>query len=447
MNTTSSNHNDQQPVPISAGLLEQIVTASSLMEAARERAVYSGGEEEESEGEVFEDGDEDTMEVGEEEQSGVAAVLTELSQATVTGSVSNSNNIQQPPRPNMTATINSINALLQSHIHGPSPPHKVRLSGPIRANVNIRHGVWAPRLRCRKRKNLHAKDGIWIHANCTIEQLIGLVRGVLPDEFEWDPQGSPLRYQAVNDQSLQSLKTVSGTVASGQSLFAAFDLVRNRRSDGDNFILQLYVYGTWTVLLKPHLLPSSVHHQQQQVEDDSVGSSALPPPPKKKYQQAHYTQQQQQQQMNEIVSASESPVSSVTSNPNVFIRHPILTQTAAATTPFYAHHPLAANPPVTFLPTVTLEMKLNGTFVPVEVTRRSFIAAFRACSIPKQKEEIVTSTSNTSNNNTTNTGTNTTSNNNNTTININTPHTNPSATAANSISYITNNITPPPSDA
>lgn len=58
---------------------------------------------------------------------------------------------------------------------------------------------------------------------------------------------------------------------------------------------------------------------------------------------------------------------------------------------YYPPHPLAANAPVTFLPTVTLEMKLNGTFVPVEISKRSFMAAIRACTTPKNvsvKDEI-----------------------------------------------------------
>lgn len=480
---------------ISAGLLEQIVTAASsvLEETTREdndnnHEEFGSGDSSE---EVFEDGDEEEEEVGslrmsdeediEEEaedyegQSGVAAVLTELSQATSLSSNGNSNsnrdrdrdrdrdrisvnsisnynnnnNTMQPmpyaPRPNMTATINSISALLQSHLQHPTTStstasstgsQKVRLSGPIRANVNIRHGVWAPRLRCRKRKNLHAKDGIWIHPNCTLEHLIALVRDVLPDEFEWDSQSSPLRYQAVNDQSLQSLKTVSGTVSGGgqhqQSLFAAFDLVRNRRSDGDNFILQLYVYGTWTVLLKPHMISSaaSASAGREIEEEDSVPM----PPPKKKYQQAHYTQQQQiqlQQQQQLQGSSSEA------ANNSLFVRHHsqvpssnnthLNPPTASVSTPsaFYSHHPLAANPPVTFLPTVTLEMKLNGIFVPVEVSRRSFIAAFRACSIPKQQQvkedgNAVNAVINTVNNNTVNN-------------NVNNP--------------VNNNLTPPPSDA
>ena len=213
------------------------------------------------------------------------------------------------------------------------------------------------------------------------------MKNVLPDEFEWDAQASPLRYQAVNDQSLQSLKTVSGTVSSGQSLYSAFDLVRNRRSDGDNFILQLYVYGTWTVLLKPHLTASTSNSTANDDESGASHASAinLQPPPKKKYQQAHYNQLQMNLQAEE-----ETPTSSVNSSSSMFSHMRInptgvnasnsASSTAAAVN--YTH-PLAANPPVTFLPTVTLEMKLNGTFLPVEVSRRSFIAAIRACSVPK----------------------------------------------------------------
>ena len=413
----------------SAGLLEQIATASLLNEKNNRFGNETTSDvEDDSDEEVFEDGDageqvEDSdNEAGyvDESQDGreqmphesVAAVLTELSQATTTvssnnninnssssssSSSNNNNNATFPipsrplPNPNMTATINSINALLQSHLHGhlnSSQPQKARLYGPIRANVNIRHGVWAPRLRCRKRKNLHAKDGIWINPTCTLEHLINLVKGVLPDEFEWDPQASPLRYQAVNDQSLQSLKTVSGTVSSGQSLFSAFDLVRNRRSDGDNFILQLYVYGTWTVLLKPHM--SSSYQNGNGVnggagaDDEIMNSITLPPPPKKKYQQAHYNQQMQ---MN--MAGNEDLTGSVVTGQNSGMFHmrltpPNVTSPTAIpqSAPFYTH-PLSANTPVTYLPTVTLEMKMNGVFVPVEISRRSFVSAIRACSLPK----------------------------------------------------------------
>ena len=440
MNTSKTADNITIP---SAGLLEQIVTASNLLDTSSrdqlplQRHTYSS--EDDSEEEVFEDGDnedggnekgrghgvDESIYKGngngneENEQSGLAAVLTELSQATSNSSHSISNPPRQPnsANVNMTAAINSINSLLQSHLN-PSPPqhpHKVRLSGPIRANINIRHGVWAPRLRCRKRKNLHAKDGIWIHSTCTLDHLVALVRSVLPDEFDWDPVSSPLRYQAVNDQSLQSLKTVSGTVVSGQSLFAAFDLVRNRRSDGDNFILQLYVYGTWTVLLKPNYANSNttnsntgshqimMHHGH--IDEDL---SSIQPPPKKKYQQAHYNQQQQQQQLQQVEISSDS--SNSNNNNNNLFNGQVFMRSSAANPPHNVQHstqsqsyhsqvqtqvpqvpqvpqvyshPLAANPPVTFLPTVTLEMKLNGTFIPVEISRRSFIAAFRACSLPK----------------------------------------------------------------
>lgn len=449
-------------------LLEEIVNAStSLLEEQEEErkkmilernedeedeeAFHDENSEDEEDEEFFEDGDEEDDDEEEEgtnenvtghkvgdddvnsRHESLASVLTELSQATSLPlplrSISSGNLsetpvipqatrpylISQPPSaprststasPQMTATINSINALLQSHLNSASlssnmSSHKVRLSGPIRANVNIRHGVWAPRLRCRKRKNLHAKDGIWIHPACTLDHLVHLVKSVLPNEFEWDAQTSPLRYQAVNDQSLQSLKTVSGTVATGQSLYSAFDLVRNRRSDGDNFILQLYVYGTWTVLLKPHMnsgsnsleddVSSSHHHNYP-------GSNTLQPPPKKKYQQAHYNQLQMSLQAEEDGS-SNNPMSSsmfshmrinpASNNSNAMAPTTSLSSVSSsssnnslATNSGYTH-PLAANPPVTFLPTVTLEMKLNGTFVPVEVSRRSFIAAIRACSVPK----------------------------------------------------------------
>lgn len=421
------NLNTKNP-PFEPGrLLEQIVTASTsrlLLEEQQETQTAHSEDEreysEDGEEEVFEDGDEvvGSEEAGKESaaeaaaaeaeesdsqvhgsaHSSVAAVLTELSQVTSPPLTmpampqATRPYPQQQPRtapttqsPHMTATINSINALLQSHLNGgpsSSASHKVRLSGPIRANINIRHGVWAPRLRCRKRKNLHAKDGIWIHPACTLDHLVALVKSVLPDEFEWDAQASPLRYQAVNDQSLQSLKTVSGTVVSGQSLYSAFDLVRNRRSDGDNFILQLYVYGTWTVLLKPHLtaspLPEDDHHH--------VHNSAahLQPPPKKKYQQAHYNQlqmsSQQAEEDNHHPSTSTSTATGLFSH--MRINQNGLTSPANSSALAYTH-PLAAHPPVTFLPTVTLEMKLNGTFLPVEVSRRSFIAAIRACSIPK----------------------------------------------------------------
>ena len=397
-------------------LLEQIVTASTSLlkehEGSDEEREYS----EDGEEEVFEDGDEDNDDESDNESDeipkqintpaaanaheSVAAVLTELSQATSSLPVHRHHQVQgayQLPSmsrtttsstasPHMAATINSINALLQSHLNSPSiSSHKVRLSGPIRANVNIRHGVWAPRLRCRKRKNLHAKDGIWIHPTCTLDHLIALVKSVLPDEFEWDAQGSPLRYQAVNDQSLQSLKTVSGTVASGQSLYSAFDLVRNRRSDGDNFVLQLYVYGTWTVLLKPHLPSSS---GGAGYEDSNAVN--LQPPPKKKYQQAHYLQMSLQPTEEEQVSSNTGLYSQNQNQMRLPTSTSITSTTSTNSTPYT--HPLAANPPVTFLPTVTLEMKLNGTFLPVEVSRRSFIAAIRACSIPKQQASNATST-------------------------------------------------------
>lgn len=35
----------------------------------------------------------------------------------------------------------------------PLPLPKGPLTGPIRARVNLRHGVWAPKVRCRKRKS------------------------------------------------------------------------------------------------------------------------------------------------------------------------------------------------------------------------------------------------------------------------------------------------------
>lgn len=405
------------------GLLDQIVAASLLEQQHRQVPSYmnqnhqhprdprtlrsSDLDEESGEEEAFEDGDENELDNSDDgavkrekslEQSSndsVAAVLTELTN-NITNNPSTNAVTTRHNNPQMAATINSINALLQSHLNAnansaSSIPQKVRLSGPIRANVNIRHGVWAPRLRCRKRKNLHAKDGIWIHPTCTLDHLIALVRSVLPDEFEWDCQASPLRYQAVNDQSLQSLKTVNGTVAGGQGLYAAFDLVRNRRSDGDNFILQLYVYGTWTILLKNNQV--AYHHEEDLSSNSTAATaSAVQPPPKKKYQQAHYSQQQSQvQQVNNVNSVDESqgmfshmrlpPVSGVSSSNNTTVStgSPVATTNTTA----YYTHPLAANPPVTFLPTVTLEMKLNGTFVPVEVSRRSFVAAIRACSIPK----------------------------------------------------------------
>lgn len=450
-----------------SGLLEQIATAILLEETQNQNkeniqsAKYplkssglltdrfrsvSSDDAEESEEEFFEDGDEEDDEkinvkaetekivlpsfsisqhhnhINQQQQlqqqnhhqDTAAAVLTELSQATVpisdvTTKSSTSTPLNPPqivPRgslanPNMTATINSINAFLQSHLHTSSQqPHKVRLSGPIRANINIRHGVWAPRLRCRKRKNLHAKDGIWIHPDCTVENLVTLVKNVLPDEFDWDAQASPLRYQAVNDQSLQSLKTVSGTVAAGQSLYSAFDLVRNRRSDGDNFILQLFVYGTWTVLLKSLHLHSHINEDETNSNSmmmSSSMSSHMQPPPKKKYQQAHY--HQMQMTLNGIgPNSMNSGNTNLITNENINQNHSsnsnnLLSQVLShpsnsnnshslPQSNFYTH-PLAANPPVTFLPTITLEMKMNGTFIPMEISRRSFIAAIRACSMPK----------------------------------------------------------------
>ena len=434
-----------------AGLLLEHIATASLLEEEKFTTRSSCDDVEDDSEEVFEDGDEsgaerekqeEEREEGDRRHESVAAVLTELSQATAqnssnstdtssttTTATTNSNTMPSRPstNPQMAATINSINAYLQSHlISVPSSlPQKARLYGPIRANVNIRHGVWAPRLRCRKRKNLHAKDGIWINPTCTLEHLIYLVKGVLPDEFEWDPQASPLRYQAVNDQSLQSLKTVSGTVTNGQSLFSAFDLVRNRRSDGDNFILQLYVYGTWTVLLKPHSYPLSTAGEEE-------AAVSLQPPPKKKYQQAHYSQQQQ----FNMISAEDSttPAANTTQTPAMFhmrlsppsssITSPA-TGTATTSAAYYSSpHPLSANPPVTFLPTVTLEMKMNGIFVPVEISRRSFVSAIRACSIPKPVN--VNNNSNIDN---------CSSNNN----NSNNHNSNENENA--------NNITPPPSDA
>lgn len=431
---------DQSKNGASGGMLEQIVTATSLLEGTtgytsvpaasadpKQRAEQinqilrssdfgeedSVSDEDDEEEEAFEDGDlGDSFAEKQDQHESVAAVLTELSQATTTTtttttsnpSTSNTyinttsnNNTSRPAHvnPNMASAISTINSYLQSHLNSISNssslqgPQKVRLSGPIRANINIRHGVWAPRLRCRKRKNLHAKDGIWIHPTCTIDQLIGLVRDVLPDEFDWDPQASPLRYQAVNDQSLQSLKTVSGTVSANQSLYSAFDLVRNRRSDGDNFILQLYVYGTWTIILKS---PVPYNNNNNNMINNAGGvyyhdedlSTSVQPPPKKKYQQAHYSQQQQQQ-LQQVNNSDESSSQGMFSHMRlVNTNHTNIssTNTNTATTNYY-NHPLAANSPVTFLPTVTLEMKLNGTFVPVEVSRRSFVAAIRACSLPR----------------------------------------------------------------
>lgn len=448
----------------SGGLLEQITTSRLLEDkfnaSTTTSTTVSSDVEDESDGEVFEDGDinnesenESDRESDEFEGSNdqmphesVAAVLTELSQATsgktnvmnpmnnmnstTAVNISNTTNtantvfpLPSRPLPNaqMAATVNSINALLQSHLQGhlPSAPQKARLYGPIRANVNIRHGVWAPRLRCRKRKNLHAKGGIWISPQCTLEHLITLVRGVLPDEFEWDAQASPLRYQAVNDQSLQSLKTVSGTVASGQSLFSAFDLVRNRRSDGDNFILQLYVYGTWTVLLKSHHLISSGGG----AGDEEILN--LPPPPKKKYQQAHYSQQQLQ--MTEDSSTTTGNNSQNSSMFHMRLTPPNNTNPVTSTPNQFYTHPLAANAPVTFLPTVMLEMKLNGIFVPIEVTRRSFISAIRSCSAPKQSQPasegsgVVTSSAGTNDTSVTPPPQNNNTNNNNNNNNLNSP--------------------------
>ena len=150
------------------------------------------------------------------------------------------------------------------------------------------------------------------------------MRGVLPDDFVWNPQDSPLRYQAVNDQSLQSLKAITAeALPSAQSLYAAFDVVRNRRSDGDNFVLQLYVYGTWMALLK---------HPQ----------SATP-------QLKHFLS-------TEPVGSAGASVSSLK--------------------------------PVQ-LECVSLEMKVNGAFVRAEFSKRSFLAALRACQAADDDAEEV----------------------------------------------------------
>jgi hypothetical protein len=467
-----------EPSHPDSSLLEHIVAAASSRNLLDKRPYNNrsgnGSDEDDEEEELFEDGDVENHNGGNFDTA--AEVLTELRQATGITDTTTTTTITNPSttpstsrgslaNPNMTATINSINAFLQSHLSSTTStstssassslqPHKVRLSGPIRANINIRHGVWAPRLRCRKRKNLHAKDGIWIHQNCTLDHLVSLVKSVLPDDFEWDPMASPLRYQAVNDQSLQSLKTVNGTVSSGmQSLYAAFDLVRNRRSDGDNFILQLYVYGSWTVLLKSHLNSTSDYIDDELItSSNSSNTSSTPtapssfqqPPPKKKYQQTHFNQMQM---MNSGNNSSSAIASDSHSNHNLFNHFPLQQQQHPQPHPLpLPHHqqqniythPLSANPPVTFLPTVTLEMKFNGTFVPVEISRRSFVTAIRACSIPKaspinnpsQQDSAVEPTNNT----------NSTSNNDNTT------------NSTNSTNITTNNntnnntTTPPPSD-
>lgn len=205
---------------------------------------------------------------------------------------------------------------------------KSRLQGPIRAAVNIRHGLWAPKLRCRKRKNLHAKSTIMIPPSCTIEQLIAAVKCVLPDDFFWNEEASPLRFQAVNDQSLQSLKPITPeTLAPGQSLFSIFDVVRNRRSDGDNFILQLYVYGTWMALLKHPDAPLPQLQRLLPVSDDSKDTaSAL---------SAH-----KQQTVTEDLEC------------------------------------------------VTLEMKVKGSFVPVQFSKRSFLVAMQAANKSASVAEV-----------------------------------------------------------
>ena len=205
---------------------------------------------------------------------------------------------------------------------------KSRLQGPIRAAVNIRHGLWAPKLRCRKRKNLHAKSTIMIPFSCTIDQLIAAVKCVLPDDFFWNEEASPLRFQAVNDQSLQSLKPVTPEMlVPGQSLFSVFDVVRNRRSDGENFILQLYVYGTWMALLKHPDAPLPQLQRLLPVTEES-----------KDTQEALGKQQ------------------TVTQD----------------------------------LECVTLEMKVKGSFVPVQFSKRSFLAAIQSAHIQESTSTSVT---------------------------------------------------------
>ncbi len=227
-------------------------------------------------------------------------------------------------RPTPSSLIQLQAQMAAAHFHAQTT-NKARLSGPIRAAVNIRHGVWAPRLRCRKRKNLHAKSTILIQPTWNVEQLISAVKAVLPDDFVWNPVDSHLRYQAVNDQSLQSLKPITTEfLPTSQSLYTAFDVVRNRRSDGDNFILQLYVYGAWMALLKhPHSTITQLK--------------------------------------NYIPSAAPVPSYSEAQTPAMQMAKPAQ------------------------LECVTLEMKENGSFVRAEFSKRSFLAALQACQRPSEE--------------------------------------------------------------
>lgn len=244
----------------------------------------------------------------------------------------------------------------------PSPfavaPVKARLCGPIRAHVNLRHGVWAPRLRCRKRKNLHACAPVLIDPACSLEELLARVRAALPPDFLWNERESPLRYQAVNDQSLQSLKIISRDLLAAlppyASLYDLFDTVRNRRSDGEGFELQLYVYGTWLRLIRMQLNALDVpRDDHKRIRIDDLNN---PPPPAPA--------------PNAMMSTFKIAGRSHAAPPPA---------TATATAPATATATATAQLPAT----LTLDVRVNGALVPLEVSRQSLLAALQAV-LPRQ---------------------------------------------------------------
>lgn len=252
-----------------------------------------------------------------------------------------------------------------------------------------------------------------------------LVRRVLPVDFLWHERESPLRYQAVSDQSLQSLRAATATTLRGQSVYAFFDAVRVRRSGGDDFELQLFVYGTWLRLVKQQLVelvsdsvlsaPDQlvapgitvaearkmlVANKEARARDNpatganvhtSMGAKSAHPPSAPSINDV----------FGSIVSAAATATAGRTDEVAKAIQgydfllknNPTLAQSmnrserqttmkmAQSTQPTLQSQQTGSVSASSPIQTLTLEMKVNGVMIPVEISKRSFLTALSYCNV------------------------------------------------------------------
>jgi hypothetical protein len=109
----------------------------------------------------------------------------------------------------------------------------------IKIVLQLRDGPFGRTLRSRK--GLMPLNDFYIDANTSYEELIRNIRDALPENFIWDVNTEPIRYQRIKEQPQSSLPFISRDMAFYQ-LFKSI-IIRRKYDEMDQ--ISIWIFGKW----------------------------------------------------------------------------------------------------------------------------------------------------------------------------------------------------------